>query len=163
MLCRLKNSPRAAASTALCGVPVIVAFLLVAPATGAATDLPKGATLLDPDVVWDLEPDVVLERQDPAFAISPDDDHIAYISKGAIWKCDVTGGPPTKLVDLPNTKTAFLAKPEYRDAWNKISQSGIGLDRQMFLGKLPKDLVDVFSVEWSSSQDGIFFTLGEIF
>ncbi len=61
-----------------------IAVVLAAPATGLTKDLPKGTTLLDPDLVWDLEPDVILERHDPAFAISPDDEQIAYISKGAI-------------------------------------------------------------------------------
>jgi hypothetical protein len=149
------------ANAALAALPLAIAILLAAPATGTTKDLPQGTAILDPDLVWDLEPDVVLERHDPAFAISPDDKQIAYISKGAIWKCAVSGGPPTLLADLPNTKTACLARPEYRDAWNKVSASGIGLDRQTFLGKLPKELIGVFGLEWSPTQDGVFFTLGE--
>jgi len=47
-----------------------------------APDLPPKATLLDPDMVWDkLKPD--------SFAISPDGQWIAYISKGAIWHNEV--------------------------------------------------------------------------
>jgi hypothetical protein len=136
-----------------------VAIALSGISIAQAAELPLGATLLDPDLIWDLEPDVVSESQDPCFAISPDDKSIAYISKGAIWKCNVSGGPPTKLVDLPNTKTAFLAAPEYRDAWSKTRQSGSGLDQHIFLGKLPRDLIDVCGLAWTPSQDGVVYAL----
>jgi hypothetical protein len=122
-----------------------------------SADLPNGATLLDPDIVWDLNPDVVSERQENAFAISPDDRSIVYISKGAIWTCNITAGQPTKLVDLPNTKTAFYATPAYRGSWNALSLTRNGMDQHAFLGKLPKDLTEVCSLAWTPSQDGVVY------
>ena len=128
----------------------LIAIILRLSSFACSAELPSGATLLDPDIVWDLEPDVVSERQDPAFAISPDDKSIAYISKGTIWKCNIIAGPPTKLVDLPNTKTAFLATPQYRVAWSNLSKIPDHHDRQVFLGKLPQGLVDVCSLALDS-------------
>jgi hypothetical protein len=128
----------------------------------SSTELPNVAAVLDPDIVWDIEPDVIGEISDPsAFAVSPDDKWIAYISKGALWKCKVATGPPTKLVDLPNTKTAFLATPEYRTAWGDIVRAGKIDDHHIFLGKLPDSTLDLFGLAWTPSQDGVVFTLGE--
>ena len=140
---------------------VLAAAMLVAPPTVASTaELPEGTTLLDSDIVWDIDPDVISEVPDPSsFVISPDDQSIAYISKGALWKCGVTAGPPIKLADLPNTKTAFLAMPEYRAAWSAITQRGNITDHHIFLGRLSRDMVGVCSLAWTSSQDGLVYGL----
>src|SRR5688500_18741517 len=91
----------------------IAVLALYAAASTVRAQLPQGATLLDPDIVWDpISVD--------SAAISPDGKLIAYVSKGAIWTCDVTSGPPTKLVDLPNTITSFLAAPEYQFALERF-------------------------------------------
>jgi hypothetical protein len=124
-----------------------------------SAELPEGATLLDPDIVWDIESNVVSERQVPSFAISPDDQSIAYISKGGLWNCNVTSGPPTKLVDLPDTKTAHLASPHYRATWQQRTSAGHEIDTHVFLGTLPRDMSAVCGLAWTSSQDGLVYAL----
>ena len=79
-----------------------------------AAELPAGATVLDPDIVWDV-------ANPHSFTISPDGKLIAYISKGPLWSCPVDAGPPTKLADLPNTITAILAEPENRKQREKAA------------------------------------------
>ena len=82
-----------------------IALVLLAAAATARGELPEGATILDQDIVWDpISVD--------SATISPDGNFIAYVSKGSIWTCSVTSGPPTKLIDIPDTITAFLAMPQ---------------------------------------------------
>ena len=70
-----------------------------------ASDLPANATLLDPDIVWDV-------ANAQGSAVSPDGKQFAYISRGGIWVCDIAAGPSKKLADVPNTITEILARPE---------------------------------------------------
>jgi hypothetical protein len=141
----------------------IVAFALWISCSARAADLPSGATLLDPDIVWDIEPapDPSSGTRDPTFAISPDDKSIAYISKGAVWKCDVTAGPARKIADLPHTMTALLATPENRAAWNTMKTSQPWTTRDVLASKLGRAPVAVHSLAWTADQDGVVFTLSE--
>src|SRR4029079_16518360 len=95
---------------------LFIAIALGMSAIAISAEIPNSATLLDPDIVWDLEPDADPSSgtRDTAFTISPDDKSIAYISKGAVWECSIIAGPARKLADLPNTTTAALATPENR-------------------------------------------------
>jgi hypothetical protein len=139
-----------------------VALLLFWPTIGFASDLPRGATLLDPDLVWEIESVSIAEPniRDLNFAISPDDKWIAYISKGTIWKCSVSAGPPVKLVDVPDSITARLAEPAWRNEWEVVRSKGDLISRSAFEGKIqPK--VDVHSLAWTPIQDGIVFALSE--
>jgi hypothetical protein len=141
----------------------VAATVLAASVIANADELPKGATLLDPDIVWDLEPepDPSSGTRDPTFAISPDDKSIAYISKGGVWKCDVTTGLAQKLADLPNTITAMLATPDNRAAWIEMKKAQPWADRHIQVSKLPRAAVGVHSLAWTSNQDGVVFTLSE--
>ena len=91
----------------------LLGIALIALATAARAELPKDAVVLDSDLVWDP---VSVESA----AVSPDGQLIAYVSKGAIWSCKVTAGPPTKLADLPDTITAFLSMPEHQAGSGEI-------------------------------------------
>ncbi|MCI0335499.1 MAG: hypothetical protein L0228_20015 [Planctomycetes bacterium] len=139
---------------------LIIVALMATSAGVRAAELPQGATVLDPDIVWDIKPDVISERPDQgAYAISPDDKWIAYISKGALWKSSVTVAPAKKLVDLPDTKTVFLAMPEFRAAWREIPKHERHSDRHILLGKLPRNMIEVCSLAWTPSQDGLVYGL----
>lgn len=128
-----------------------------------SADLPPGATLLDSDVVWNLEPqpDPSSETRDPTFDISPDAKAITYISKGAIWMCSVTSGPAQKIADLRNTTSAILATPENRAAWMELKKAQPWANRLVQMSKLGRAPVQVHSLAWTPSQDGVVFTLSE--
>jgi hypothetical protein len=124
---------------------------ILAASCAKAADLPPEASVLDPDIIWDV-------ANPQSFAISPDGKLIAYISKGAIWSCSVDSGPPTKLADLPETITAFIVLPKYAKAKNKIANLAQVLhfpDFQELSGKL----VHVVGLRWTRSQDGVVFAL----
>ena len=139
-----------------------IAILLSVQLRGPAAALPEGATILDPNLLWDLEPDWngATDIQDPVFAISPDDKRIAYISRGAIWSCNVTAGPPTKLVDLPNTKTALLASPDYEGFWQSVLAARNSRAYTKYEGRIP-NAVGVHSLAWTHNQDGLLYTLSK--
>jgi len=127
--------------------PIEAAPVFVAP------DLPPKATLLDPDMVWNkLNP--------TSFAISPDGQWIAYISKGAIWQCRVTAGPPTKLADLPNTVTEFRSTSNYRKKRGDFNKLDSNASDILFYNRPKKGLTRVVGLKWTPSQDGVFYTLG---
>jgi hypothetical protein len=125
-----------------------------------ATDLPDGAKVLDPNLLWDLEPDTshVTDIQNPAFVISPDDKRIAYISRGSIWSCDVTSGPPTRLVDLPGSKTEILARPEFGPFWQSVLTARNSIQGGKYDGRFFPSAT-VHSLAWTASQDGIVYVL----
>ena len=125
---------------------------VVAPPVFVTPNLPAGATLLDPDMVWD--------RQSPdSLALSPDEQWIAYVSQGAIWLCRVTGGPPTKLIDLPNTVTECQSRPSYRRKRVFFNQLDSGVDPNSYYGHFAKGPGRVVALKWTPSQDGVFYTL----
>jgi hypothetical protein len=124
---------------------------LLALATVARGELPKDAVVLDSDLVWDP---VSVESA----AVSPDGQLIAYVSKGAIWTCNVAAGPPTKLTDLPDTITAFLSMPEYQLAREKFAC----VTPNAGYTPIPErrgQIIPLFSLAWTPSQDGVVYTL----
>lgn len=137
------------------GKSVAITLLFVAlwnVAGAQASGLPPGATLLDPDIVWDVaNPD--------SFAISRDGKQIAYISKGALWVCRVDAGPPSKLADLPNTITAILAEPANQEQREKSAASPHNPGYRAFYGPVHLDKHYVFSLAWTPSQDGVVYTV----
>ena len=122
-------------------------------AVGArAAALPPGATVLDPDIVWDI-------ANPHSFAISPDGKQIAYISKGSLWACRVDAGPPSKLADLPNTITAILAEPGNETQRDESVASPQNPGYRAFYGPVHLDKHYVFSLAWTPSQDGVVYTV----
>jgi hypothetical protein len=121
-------------------------------ARAEASELPPGATVLDPDIVWDV-------ANPHSFVISPDGKQIAYISKGALWACDVDAGPPTKLAELPNTTTAILADPANQERRDKSAASPHDTGFYPFYGPKYSDRDHVFSVAWSADQSGVVYTV----
>lgn len=142
---------------------LIVAITLAASSVATSAGLPNGATLLDSDIVWDLEPepDSSSGTRDPTFAISPDDKSIAYLSKGGLWKCRITAGPAVKIADLPNTTSALLATPENRAAWDSMRSAQPWTNRHVLVSKLARAVVKVHSLAWAPNQDGVVFTLSQ--
>lgn len=117
-----------------------------------AADLPPGATVLDPDIIWDV-------ANPHSFAVSRDGKQIAYISKGAIWLCGVDAGPPAKLADLPNTTTAILAEPKYLEEREKSAASPQDRRFHAIIGPVHAGRDFVFSLGWTPDQDGLFYTV----
>ncbi|BBO32309.1 hypothetical protein [Lacipirellula parvula] len=117
-----------------------------------AADLPPDATVLDPDIVWDV-------ANPHSFAISPDGKQIAYISKGAIWVCPVDAGPPSKLAELPNTITAILAEPGNQEQRENAAASPQNLGFRAFYGPVHLDKHYVFSLAWTPDQRGVVYAV----
>jgi len=138
------------------GRSLLVALVLAA--TGAVRAelpdgaLPDGATVLDPDVMWDT-------RNPGSMAISPDRSSVAYVSKGALWKCNITKGPPTKLADLPNTATDLLAMPEYRFARSNIELIREQIGYEEYQRKIATTEVQILGLTWTREQDGVVYGL----
>lgn len=129
-----------------------ILFSSLSPPLLQATEIPPNATVLDPDIVWDVaNPD--------SFAVSSDGKQIAYISKGAIWLCGVDVGPPTKLVDLPNTTTSILAEPKYLEQREESARSPHDRRFTALTGPVHAGRDYVFGLGWTSSQDGLFYTV----
>jgi hypothetical protein len=126
-------------------------FAVCAVASAARAELPQAATLLDPDIIWD--PVSVHSA-----AISPDGKLLAYVSKGAIWVCRVTSGPPTKLIDLPGTITDFLKMPEYQFARDKFSYVTPSRNYTP-IRELHNQYLQLYNLQWTPSQDGVTYTL----
>lgn len=120
------------------------------PLTRAVAELPPSATILDDNLLWDVtDPDTAV--------VSPDGQQIAYISRGAIWRCNVAMGPPSKLADLPDTMTAYLLQPKFAVAVNNTENLGFVLNRNDFEVLLYRS--KVFGMRWTPSQDGVVFGL----
>lgn len=128
-------------------VSIVFAWLCLV----ARAAIPTGATVLDPDTVWD--PCLV-----EGVVVSPNGKQIAYVSRGALWLCGVHAGPPTKLADLPDTVSDFLSRPEYeveRETFVNF-RSHAGLHP---LGPRGPELTILLSLRWTPSQDGVTYTL----
>jgi hypothetical protein len=137
------------------GKLVAFALLLAGLWNGAdtqAADLPPGATVLDPDIVWDV-------ANPHSSAISRDGKQIAYMSRGALWVCRVNAGPPAKLVDLPNTITAILAEPVNQEQRAQSAASPHNPGYRAFYGPVHLDKHFVFSLAWTPNQDGVVYTV----
>src|SRR3990172_2302897 len=136
-------------SRKLAAVALFLAGLLSA--TGIQADtLPPGATVLDPDIVWDI-------ANPHSFAISPDGKQIAYISKGSLWSCRVDAGPPSKLADLPNTITAILAEPGNEKQREESAGSPHNPGYRAFYGPVHLDKHFIFGLAWTPNQDGAVY------
>ncbi len=117
-----------------------------------SADVPPNATVLDPDIVWDI-------ANPHSFAISHDGKRIAYISKGAVWVCPVGAGPPAKLADLPNTVTAILAERENLKQREQSSSAPHSIGYRPFYGPVHVNMHYVFSLAWTPSDDGVVFAV----
>ena len=132
----------------------LAVLALTATAWTAHAKLPTNATLLDPDIVWDIG-----DRD--CGTISPDGKLIAYISKGAIWVSNVTFGPPTKLADLPDTSTAFMSMPKYEVARTNFKRLRASLGNATYNDSIQPRLVAVSGLQWTASQDGVMYGLSK--
>jgi len=128
-----------------------IVALIVAASAVVAIAAPPDATILDPDIIWDA-------GNPKSYALSPDGKQIAYISRGAIWRCSVDAGPPTKLAGIPDTLTDFIQLPKYAAAKNTVGNLAQVVRFSDFQALQPK-LLDVHSLRWTPSQDGIVFAL----
>jgi hypothetical protein len=138
-------------SCKLAAVALLLAGLLSAIRIQADT-LPPGATVLDPDIVWDI-------ANPHSFAIAPDGKRIAYMSKGSLCSCRVNAGPPSKLADLPNTITAILAEPGNEKQRELSAGSPHIPGYHAFYGPVYLDKHYVFGLAWTPNQDGIVYAV----
>jgi hypothetical protein len=135
-------------------VCLVITIAFTAVALTSAGDLPAGATLLDPDLIWEKPKALTV-------AVSPNGRSIAYISQGAIWMCSIAGGPPSKLADLPNTVTAMLATPELRSFRGDPSQvyRTLGPERSRLANI---GFAKVKGLRWTPESDGVFWMLSKM-
>jgi hypothetical protein len=112
---------------------------------------PSNGTILDADIVWD--PTCV-----EGAAVSPDGKQFTYVSKGAIWVCDVLTGPPKKLADVSNSISGYLTLPEHQD-WRKKFEGAIPQAIYTPFPNLGRDAIEVYSLRWTPSQDGVVYVL----
>ena len=128
-------------------VPLVIAWLCLV----ACAAIPTGAKVLDSNIIWD--PCIV-----EGIAASPDGQHVAYVSRGALWLCGIHAGPPTKLADLPDTVSDFLSRPEYeveRERFaNAVPDAGLRP-----LGPRGPELAIFLSLRWTPIQDGVTYAL----
>jgi hypothetical protein len=128
---------------------ILFAVVTLLGVTAAEAELPDGAKLLDPELIWNkAEPLTVV--------VSPDEQSIAYISQGAIWACNVAGGGRTRLTDLPHTLTEYLAEPGKREAQGDIRKLLTWIDRRDF-ADAERQLNRVYDLQWARSQFSVFF------
>lgn len=130
-------------------VLILGVWLLVSAARGA---LPAGAVVLDSDVVWDTV-------NEPNWVLSADGGRIAYLSKGALWQCEVLRGPPTKLADVPRTASAWMAMPEYDYARTNFNAIRAGLGNEVYNRTIGKAEESVLGLAWLRSGDGLTYGL----
>ncbi len=132
--------------------PIALAITIAISVVVDGAELPPEATLLDPDIVWDM--------WDPGSAtLSPDGKSIAYISKGAVWICSVTTGPPVKLADLPNTSTTYMSMPKFDYARTNFKRIRKSLGNAVYNRSVMMTVDSVHSLAWTPSQDGIVYGL----
>lgn len=124
-------------------------WLLVSSARGA---LPAGAQVLDSEIVWDTV-------NEPNWALSADGSRIAYLSKGALWLCDVLRGPPTKLADLPRTASDWMALPEHDYARTNFRAIRARLGNEVYNRTIGKAEESVLGLAWLRSGDGVTYGL----
>lgn len=129
----------------------LIAILALWPSMAVVGEAPPpAATVLDGDLVW-------LRDNEGDTAISPDGQHIAYISKGAVWISATTHGPPIKLVDIPDTPTALMAMPQYHFARNDFLLVRRELGNGVYNATIQPMLRHTIGLDWNSSQDGVVF------
>jgi hypothetical protein len=131
----------------------IAVIIALASSVASATAAPlEGAIVLDPDIIWDVaNPD--------AFALSPDGTQIAYISKGAIWCCDVAAGPPVKLADVANSVTDILAQSGNEAKREQSASMPFTSGYEPFAGPMHLDVRHIVSLAWTPQQDGVVFVV----
>lgn len=129
----------------------LLAIMVSLGTTASEAAMPAGANIVDADLVWDP---VSVE----SVTISPDGNQIAYVSRGSIWVSGVAAGPPTKVADLPETITDYLARPNYEEARTRFANvtphRGIRP-----IPELRRDVVELYGLHWTASQDGVVYTL----
>lgn len=128
-----------------------LSWLMLATATYCqAWEIPAEAVLLDDQIVCDKTQPIVC-------AISPDGQQIAYENRGAIWICDVRSGPPRRIADVPHTISHILAFDDLGAGDHLASiRSAIGYDAYQ---EIRRKTVEVHSLTWTRSQDGVTFAL----
>jgi hypothetical protein len=129
-----------------CLAPLLLLFFAAVQAVSA--DLPAGAILLDDDLVF--------EQQLPLNAVvSSDENSIAYVSKGALWCCKTTGGPPTKLADLPNTITELLANSELHDFRGDPAKVARSMGERWRLATINRTKIQ--GPQWAVGSDRVYW------
>lgn len=128
-----------------CGALNVLAFTLLAwTPTAWGTPLPDGAVLIDGNVVGDLHGHSML-------AVSPDSQHVAYISRGTLWVARADRGPAIKLAELPNTLTETLVSSGYAAARAGFTRVGNAAGPDDFDPRGPSrgSLTKVGGLQWS--------------
>jgi hypothetical protein len=111
-----------------------------------AQDLPAECKILDNDLIM---------HSWPYPTISPDGRCIAYISRGNICVVDVAGGDPRRLVELPDTWTEVLARPEYAHAQGNFGELVRGKSRDEYRSLVALVTSTAFGLRWTHDSRGV--------
>jgi hypothetical protein len=116
----------------------------------ADSDLPAEAVVLDDNLMmfsW------------PYPAVSPDGEWIAYISRGYVCIVGLDGSKPREVMELPDTWTHFLARPENAYANGQWSELIRGKSREAYRDLVEKVTNTAFGLHWTHDSLGIVFGL----
>ncbi|QDT69531.1 hypothetical protein MalM25_24700 [Planctomycetes bacterium MalM25] len=110
--------------------------------------MPAGAVLIDDNLVGDLEAWGML-------ALNPARDQIAYQSRGALWASDLSGAPPERVVDLPDTQSAYLLGTDYASSRSRFNKIGVtDLPKDHYPRGEERPTIRINDLQWSASQGG---------
>jgi WD40-like Beta Propeller Repeat len=126
----------------------VFAILVSASPIAAAGELPKSATVLDPDIYlysW------------PYPTISPDGNWVAYVSNGFVCVCNVKRPVPRRIMEVPHSWTW----PHFVIHDGASSRGPFGSTRVMSRGErralLAQVTKTVYGLNWTSDSAGFVF------
>ncbi|WP_428305486.1 hypothetical protein [Lacipirellula sp.] len=127
---------------------VLVMATQVSYAAETPFELPADAKILDPDVII---------YGGPRPVISPDGEWVAYVSRGFVCVSSVDGGKPTRLFEVPESWTHFLALPENEFAEGDFGTLARSLSQDEYRQMLKQIKQELSGLQWTIESDGVVF------
>lgn len=93
----------------------------------------------------------------PYPVISPDGNHVAYISRGYVCVVGVDVEQPRNLFQVPDSWTHFLALPENSEAKGDFTTLAKSKNREEYRAMLKRIKKTFFGLQWTNESDGVAF------
>ena len=125
-------------------------FAATAPFVSAADEpkLPAESQTLDSDILlYEL----------PALAISPDEQMVAYVSKGFVCVCPTNEPRPRRLFEVPNSWTHVLAEPEFATTRGDSGALYRAIGKEGYRELTARVTSTVFDLHWSHDSQAVTF------